>query len=298
MSRRALPYRRPSEDVVQAEPWFLVTEDGDMPLHESLSDWDYQMDLRLRRKVQVDVDRARAETGLSPETALTLAIVWTATGSNLRGPGARRRIEGGGLQQVEITTNLRGSDLGGVLMLDTVLVLPEALTTGGPSSPRRGGSVLWSDRRSLRLQGDAPQFPMAVIDFAKTSFPESAAWHLQIGGTLHGAAMGSLLLLVNEKNAATATAFQNAAKPRPVDKVVLSAVYADVARVMIEHALRHEEFEDEAVFSDDTLGSTLLSLFHRLFPGSSINDVRLRFNHSPSLFSSELQAAVKIFEDV
>ncbi|GIH78375.1 hypothetical protein [Planobispora longispora] len=298
MSRRVLPYRRPSEDVVQADSWFLVTEDGDLALPESLSDWDYQMDLELRRRVRVDLGRARSETGLPPETALTLAAVWTATGSNLRGPADRIRMEGTGPAEVEIRAQLRGSDLGGVLVLDTALVLSDALPDGKPSAPRRAGSVLWSDHRSLRLQGDAPQFPMAVIDFAKTSFPENAAWHLQIGGNLHGATMGSLLLLVNEQNTVTATAFQNAAKPRPVDRVVLSAVYADAARVMVEHALRHDDFRDGAAFLEDTLGSTLLSLFHQLFPGSSINDVRLRFNHSPSLFASELQAAVKIFGEV
>ncbi|MEV4062203.1 hypothetical protein [Nonomuraea dietziae] len=272
-----------------------MTEDGDLPLPESLPDWDYQMDLHLRRKVHVDLDRARSEAGLPPETTLALAATWTATGSNLRGPAYRIRLEGSGPGEIEMVTYHRGSDLGGILVLDTALVLAEALASGTSSAPRRAGSVLWSDRRSLRLQGDAPQFPMAVIDFAKTSFPASAAWHLQISGNLHGATMGSLLLLVNEQNIIAATAFKNAAKPRAIDKVVLSAVYADAARIMIEHALRHDDFRDGATFPDDTLGSTLLSLFHQLFPGSSINDVRLRADRSPSLFASELQAAVKIF---
>jgi hypothetical protein len=108
--------------------------------------------------------------------------------------------------------------------------------------------------------------------------------------------MGSLLLLVNEQNAPTATAFRNAAKPRPVDAIVLSTVYADVARVMIEEALRNEDFTDDAIFPSETLGATLKALFHRLFPGQTVNDARLRLHRSPSLFSSELQDAVKIFE--
>ncbi|MEV4474190.1 hypothetical protein [Nonomuraea sp. NPDC049504] len=281
-----------------AEPWMLVTEDGDLLLPEALPDWDYQMDLKLRRKVHIDLDRTRSEAGLPPGTAFTLATVWTSTGSNLRGPAHRLRLAGSEPGDVEITASLRGSDLGGVLILDTALVLSEGGTNHRAFAPRRAGSVLWSDRRSLRLQGDAPQFPMAVIDFAKTSFPNEAAWHLQIGGNLFGATMGSLLLLVNERNVVATTAFQNAAKPRPVDKVVLSSIYADIARVMIEHALRHDDFKDEANFPDETLGATLSSLFHQLFPGSSIVDVRLKAEHSPSLFASELQAAVKIFGDV
>ncbi|KKD03292.1 hypothetical protein TN53_35935 [Streptomyces sp. WM6386] len=137
---------------------------------------------------------------------------------------------------------------------------------------------------------------MAVIDFSLTSFPDNAAWHLQISGGLENATMGSLLLLVNERNAITATAFENAGKPRPIDRVVLSAVYADAARIMIEHALANDDFIDDSDFSEGSLGATMMSLFNRLFPEQLITDIRLRQRQSPALFASDLQAAVKIFE--
>jgi hypothetical protein len=297
MSLRALPYRVPAPGTVVAEPWHLVTDDGEMPLPEALPDWDYQMDLHLRRRVRVDVDRVRAQTGLAAEAVLALSTVWNATGSNLSGPAHHVRLTGTGSVDVTLEARLRGAELGGVLVLDTALVLAERLPDGRPSAPRRAGSVLWSHRDELRLQGDAPQFPMAVIDFANTSFPARAAWHLQISGNLESAAMGSLLLLINEKNTATATAFENAARPRPVDKVVLSAVYADAARTMLEHALAQAEFTDDADFPDDSLGMTCVALFDKLFPQRTIIDIRLLREQSPSLFASELQAAVKIFEE-
>ncbi|AUG75747.1 hypothetical protein CFP65_0807 [Kitasatospora sp. MMS16-BH015] len=296
MTRRVLPYRIPSEDVVTVEPWSLVTEDGEVPMPEALPDWDYHMDLHLRRTVRIDLARARSQSGLPADAALTLAAVWTATGSNLSGPASRLRLADGGTITAEIDVFLRGADLGGLLLLDTALVLAERRTDGRPSSPRRAGSVLWSDRESLRLQGDAPQFPMAVIDFSRTSFPDEAAWHLRISGGLESATMGSLLLLVNERNTVTTAAFENAGKPRQVDRVVLSAVYADAARIMIEHALGNDDFTEDADFPDGSLGATLQSLFDRLFPDQSITDVRLRQRQSPALFASDLQAAVKIFE--
>ncbi|MFG2945524.1 hypothetical protein [Streptomyces adustus] len=279
-----------------AEPWRLVVEDAEVPLPEALPDWDYQMDVHVRRTLRVDLDRVRHQTGLAADAALMMSAVWTATGSNLSGPAQHVRLSKGGTSTVEFDVRLRGADLGGLLLLDTALVLAERVKDARPSSPRRAGSLLWSDRETLRLQGDAPQFPMAVIDFARTSFPENAAWHLQISGGLESATMGSLLLLVNEQNTVTSTAFQNAGKPRPLDRVVLSAVYADAARVMVEHALAHEEFVEDADFPDGSLGATLLSLFDQLFPSQSITDVRLRHRQSPALFSSDLQAAVKIFE--
>lgn len=38
MTRRVLPYRSPSEDVVSGPDWVLVTEDGEVPLLESVPD--------------------------------------------------------------------------------------------------------------------------------------------------------------------------------------------------------------------------------------------------------------------
>jgi len=297
MSRLALPYRTPPASVVRAGDWLLVVEGEEIPLPEALGDWDYQTDIELRRSVEVDVRGARVAAGLHEDARLALAAIWTATGSNLRGTVRRATFSSDGVQKVDLHAVLPGSDLGGVLTLETVLVLSTPGSSSAPFAPRRSGSVLWSDQASLRLQGDAPQFPMTIIDFAHTSFPDAAAWHLQIGPDLECAAMGSLLLLINERCDAVATAFANAARPRPQDRVVLETVYADCARVMIEHALRQEDFTDEADFPEDSLGVTFLDLFHRLFPDSSIRDRRMRLDRSPSLFGSELQAAVRIFQE-
>ncbi|WJY50629.1 hypothetical protein QRN89_12885 [Streptomyces chengbuensis] len=296
MTRRVLPYRVPHDDVVEAGPWLLVTEDGEVAMPEALPNWDYRMNLHVRRVVRVDLDRARSQSSLPPGAALTLAAAWTATGSNLSGPGHHVRLSQEGVHQAELSVRLPGSDLGGLLLLDTALVLSERRADARPSSPRRAGSVLWSDRESLRLQGDAPQFPMAVIDFSLTSFPDAAAWHLQISGGMESAAMGALLLLVNVRNTVTAGAFARAAKPTPVDRVVLSAVHADAARVMVEHALANDDFDEHADFPDGSLGATMLSLIDQLFPAQSITDIRLRQRQSPTLFASDLQAAVKLFE--
>ncbi|MGA5046329.1 hypothetical protein [Streptomyces arboris] len=274
----------------------MVTPDGDIAVPDALPDWDYRMDLHLRRLVRVDLDRARKESGLTADAPLLLSAVWTATGSGLSGPAQHLRLPHEGVVPVTIDCELRGADLGGLLLLDTAVVLAERRPDARPSSPRRAGSILWSDRRALRLQGDAPQFPMAVIDFGLTSFPDDAAWHLQISGSLESSTMGALLLLINERNTITATAFENAGKPRQIDRLVLSAVYADAARLMVEHALIHEDFSEESDFPDDSLGATMLSLFDRLFPDQPITDIRLRQRQSPSLFASDLQAAVKIFE--
>ncbi|KFU76958.1 hypothetical protein SAMN04489729_4597 [Amycolatopsis lurida] len=298
MSRRAFPYRTAPEDVVKAEEWTLQIDGDQMALPEALPDWDYQMRLDLRRAVRVDLSTLQSSTGLPATASLALVTVWAATGSGLRAPASRIPLTGTGTLSIDLAVDLDGRNLGGLLTLDTILVLADYCSDGAPAAPRRAGSVLWSDRREVRLQGDAPQFPIAVVDFAKTSFPEDAAWHVQVVGNLETATMGALLLLVNEKSTAAVKAFQNAATPRAIDRVILSAVYTDVARTLVEHALLSSDFDDENDFDDESLGATLQNLIGRLFPNTTIDQLRRRREQSPGLFSTEVQAAVKIFEDV
>lgn len=297
MSRRALPYRTPGDEAVKAQQWILVVEGQTFDLPEELPDWDYQTNLTLRNEVHVDLDAVYASTGLTPDAKLSLVVVWTATGSGLRGTAERVPLSGGGTHTVEIDIELSGTQLGGLLTLDTQLVLAQSLDNGAIATPRRGGSILWTHRRTLHLQGDASQFPIAVVDFAATQLPAESAWHVQLSGELNTATMGALLLLINEQKKSVVTAFQNAASPRAIDKVYLSAAYADIARTMVEHALADPDFDLETDYAEDSLGTTLQSLVSGLFPGISVGHLRQRREQSPNLFATEIQAAVSIFEE-
>lgn len=298
MSRRALPYRTPGEDAVKAQQWVLVVDGQGIDLPDALPDWDYQMNLSLRNEVHVDLDAVYAATGLTPDVSLSLVVVWTATGSGLRGTAKRIQLSGVGAHNVELEVELQGTQLGGLLTLDTHLVLAELCEDSTIAAPRRGGSMLWTHSHSLRLQGDAPQFPIAVVDFATTQLPAESAWHVQLNGNLEMATMGTLLLLINEQKKSVVTAFQNAAAPRAIDKVFLSAAHADIARTMVEHALADPDFTFDVDYPEESLGATLQSLLAHLFPGVSLQHLRQRRDQSPNLFATEVQAAVKIFEDV
>ncbi|NKY52040.1 hypothetical protein [Nocardia vermiculata] len=291
---RALPYKIPQSNVVGAEDWILTVDGEELPLPEAFPHWDYQTDLNLRRRVTVDVVRAREESGLAPHTALTLAATWRADGSKLKGCPMRQPVPESGV--VELAAVLRGADLGGIVELDTALVLANRrMDTDRPIAARRAGSVLWSDRHAIRLQGDATQFPIAIVDFTTTPYPANAAWYLEIGSNLEAATMGTILLLVNEKNTAVADAVKRVTNSRIQDRLVMEALEADIARAMVNHALHDSEFSDEIDYEDDTLGATLQELIGRLFPARSIEDIRLLADNSPSRFEAELQAAVNLF---
>jgi hypothetical protein len=298
MTRQALPYRLPSSETVVAGDWGLVIGDEQVPLPDRLPDWDYQTNLTVRRAVEIDAKSLRVGAGLPPSASLALAVVWTASGSGLRAPGYRVTLSGQDEEVCQLEILIPGAEVGGRLTLDTLVVLDSRNEDPDPAAPRRAGSVLWRDRYDVQLQGDAPQFPISVIDFGQTSFPNDAAWHVQVSGNLFAATMGGMILLVNERNSAMVQAFKNAARPRTVDKVVLSAVYYDIARTMAEHGLRSDELTEGTSYPEGTLGATILSLLDRLFPGVSLVELKLRMEQSPAHFASELRAAVRMFEEV
>ncbi|GHH71048.1 hypothetical protein [Promicromonospora soli] len=295
MSRIAYPYLRPASSTVDAQPWRLLLGEEEVELPESLDGWDYNLDLRLRREVQVDGEAIREQCRLPAGAPLALSVVWYSTGSGLRGRSAFERLDGRGYATHHLDLTIAGAEVGGVLSIDTLLVVPEALAEVDALAPHRAGSMLWEHRSEIRLQGGASQFPIAVVDFGPSTLPDTAAWHLEVSGSMDSAAMGSLLLLVNERNKAVAEAFSRAGKPRQADSLVLSAVYADVARTMVEHALSREDFVDDANYGEETLGALMLDVFRQMFGARTIKDVRLRMQDSPSLMATEMQAAVGIF---
>ena len=291
------PYIRPRHGI-SAAPWQLRTPDGVEPLPRELPYWDYNTDVPLSRTLIIDVDAVFEQCGLANDGQVSVVALWRSTGSGLRTLADRQNLgRGWRTSQVELEFTLTGTDVGGTVTLTTQLLLEDHGSTLDPAAPRRPGSVLWSDEHYLRLQGDAARFPMDLVDFRKEVYPDRAGWHLKIGRELHAAAMGSILLLINSENKPLAQAVARGTDPRPVDRVVLSAMYADVTRAMIEHALRQPDFDDETDYPDESLGQILRALCRRTFPGERIDELRQRYENSPSLFATDVQGGLRIFED-
>lgn len=296
MTRTVWPYVRPQSGI-EAGAWQLHLADGTEPLPGELPHWDYNTDLHLSRSVTLDVAAISIQCGLADDARLAVVAVWRSTGSGLRALAHREIVtrDGSGSARLDLHVMLKGTDVGGVLTVSTQLILDWNGSTVDPTAPHRTGSVLWSDESSVRLQGDAARFPMDLVDFRDEVFPERSGWHLKLGRDLDAAAMGSILLLINSRNKVLADAVARADSPRPVDRAVLSALYTDVTRAMIEHALAQPEFDDETAFPEESLGEILRNLCRRVFPGEPIGELRLRHSNSRNLLATDIQGGVGIF---
>jgi hypothetical protein len=288
---RAFPFLRPPEDIVEAGPWSRAVGTGTEELPATLPEWDYDTVLTLGRPVTVDGLRARTLSGLDEGAEIDLTVRWSASSSALRGRAWQAAVPPRDGVELPIEFELPGAELGGSLSLDLILTLRRATPTSSVAAPRRPGSILWSDRFSTVLQGDAVLFPLAVADFHELPFPEKAGWYLEVGQDLDAAALGSILLLANEKRDVVVNALETASDPSEGARRVLSALRTDVLRALVERALTDDNFIDGHDYPTGSLGGLLASVLRTNFPGSSFEALRRERNFEPMLFASRIQDA-------
>lgn len=292
---RAYPFRRPPADVVATGPWLRVGPTALEELDGELPDWDYDTVLHLRRPLRVDGLRARRSCGLGPDAEIDLSAVWTSTSSSLRDRVWRRPLPAEDDVALEIEFELPGGDLGGRLNLETVLTLrAPGAGTGSRAAPRRAGSVLWRDVHPVLLQGDAVLFPLSVVDFADLPYPTGAAWHLELGHNLEAQALGSILLLANERREVVTRALASAAAPTDADRRVLSAIRTDVVRSLVERALVDEDFDLDEEHPPGSIGALLAAVVRAALPDRALDALRRERRYDPILFTTRIQNATDL----
>lgn len=294
---RAFPFVRPPTDVVRAGPWSRVAADGTEELPQELTDWDYDTVLAVSRPVQVDGLRARELSGLSPDAEVALSVRWSSSSSALRGRAWRRELPARDGLELTIDFELEGDELGGVLELTTVLVLLAPGADDGRAAARRPGSVLWSDQFSVLLQGDAVLFPLAVADFHELPYPSKAGWYLDVGDDLEAAALGSILLLANERRDVVVKALAGAGAPTEADRRILSAVRTDVQRTLVERAIVSEDFAEDQEYPVGSLGALLGAVVRATFPSYSLEALRRERASEPALFTTRIQDATDLWAE-
>ena len=291
---RAYPFLRPPVDVMRAGPWSRTVADGAEELPTELPDWDYDTTLSLSRPVQVDGLRARRLAGLPDDAEIDLTVRWSASSSALRGRAWRGSVPPRDGVELDVAFDLAGDELGGVLELATVLTLRRPGEGASAAAPKRPGSTLWSDRRPVLLQGDAVLFPLAIADFHDLPYPTGAAWYLEVGDDLEAAALGSILLLANERREVVVNALASAGSPGDADRRVLSTLRTDVVRALVERALANEDFTEETEHPTGSLGALLTAVLRRTFPGVGVEALRREWRREPVLFTARLQDATDL----
>src|SRR5690349_1424492 len=129
MSRIALPFFTLGNDAIRADPWVLVEEDREVLIDDPwIADWDNARDLRIRRRLSVDLDVASSQLQIDVgNLALVLLVrIGTGAGSMPRtiSPVARRSIHQGS-GEILLDERVAGPTLSQRLLAETLILLDE-----------------------------------------------------------------------------------------------------------------------------------------------------------------------------
>jgi hypothetical protein len=300
MSQIIFPYRRAQAGDVTVQGWEKVDPETQrlVPVPAPLLDWGLQARMMLHEHVRVDVTALLASTDLPTGTPVVLAVVGRDTATNQSHVLFTCELDTNEpLLDREIRVVLDGARAGGMLTLATRLLLAADLQHPGTGVAHQAGSILWEQRQRIRLQGAGAQFPVSSMSFAGSALPETAPWHLNISGTsLHAAAAGCLLLVVNENNKEVSDAFAKATmNPTSAQRLIVNAAYTDTAVRMLTHALMDESFSPDEEYPEDSLGAACLNLLRSVFGHTQVEEARATLHSDPSLFITQIHAARGLF---
>lgn len=284
------PFLGAASGSVSPELWRLA---GGGDLESQVEHWDPDLVLSLERRVAVDVDLLLSSTGSADPAEIAVAAVWRSSRTRLKGPAMSVSLADAGKEGVlTLGAEVTGAVAGGRLELQTVVMRTAIGARPTPFTAYRTGSVLWSDRVPLALEGEAARFPVSVVDFEELVGVDSdAAWTLQWAPrNLDQAVLGEMRLLVNSRNRLAVTAVEEGAAGLEA-AAVASMIRFDVTRTLVHGALTNREFvENPEGFEADSVGRMLFELLGRLWPGAEPTGLAARLAATPHRLESELQA--------
>ena len=292
-----LPHAVADAGSVNAGPWWLETRDGPVELGDSLPHWDYSTDLTIVRLLTLDAEAVSASCRLINGDRLACVATWRSTATGLRALAATATVEPSDAP-LELRARLRGADLGGVLILETQLLLAGVSRSDHPLAPNRPGSILWRDQHAVRLEGIAGRFPVEILDLEDLGIPGAsrAAWYLDWPrNRLNESAMGSVRLYINRGNEMLVEAVSQES-PDARAEAVWSAVRHEVGRTLIEGALGDLEFlADPEGYEPGSMGASIRQLLRALWPGETPESLAARMRDLPDDWAAELQDRLQLF---
>ncbi|MDW8207378.1 MAG: hypothetical protein RMJ43_06040 [Chloroherpetonaceae bacterium] len=290
------PYRVASAGAVQAKSWVRVLPNGvQQQIDGYIADFDAGTELKLVRSLSVNIDALRRKCEIPAADRISAVAQWFSVLTELRGKGRQVALTAA-KNEVEVTVEISPGLAGGTLVLRTLVIL-DTPSEGArqPFAAARAGSVLWQDRTELVLEGKGPRFPVEARKF-DSQYLSEAGWMLDWRPSSPEIMfMGSVRLLLNERHKAVLEA-ATAASPDESQKMIVSAITADVGRSLITGMLRNPEFGKDGVrYERGTVGQVVGNLIALTFPGEDLDTVRAQLENEPETFAARLQSRFRLF---
>jgi hypothetical protein len=297
---RVASFLIPPLGAVVVEPWLICRAGEWVALEEDLRSFDPGGLLELRRTVRFDQGHIRTSCGLSPDDRIGVGLLWSSRLTSLKGAGEIHEPDPA-LSDVkaDLHLQLQGGEIGGSLLLRTVLMLTRSGGEARPLVAHVLGSILWEDDPPKRvdLEGAGTRFPMELRVFGDgNGFPPRAAWYLDWDrGDLSLPVLGSVRLYLNAGHPVM-TAVALGDPDLELDRI-REALDFDIARQLVIGALANGDFlADPDGFPPGSVGATIRRLCRGvLFQFSTLDELAVRARREPARFEADMQAAISLY---
>lgn len=271
------PYITPSSDVVASSPWRTQSAFGGEELPDFLPSWSQGSDLTIERELEIDRERLAAIANLPSDVDLAICVVWFSEAARIRRCVMREPIR---TNRNTIAVNLPGDELGGRVIIETLIVLNRPLKDVEPWIAHEVGSVLLRDRVAVTLEGDGASFPIAIVDFAASIYPRNSSWFLETSSDPSNRFSATFQVLVNERDKKLVKAIESSNKTKE-QSVLLDELMNGVMAQVIEFAylLRAKGILEEGGYEEGTVGDVLSTML------SQVGDVEVEMSDDTSTLS-------------
>jgi hypothetical protein len=287
MSAIAYPYLRIDAAEVLASPWSVRDEDWRI-LSEYLPDWDYASEVRLRRRIQVNISSIAGRFDV-PIADLRLRLIVTVGTGGAREDRNRRTYWARDVtveeSDCEVELLLDGLDVAQRFSLRTDLLYAGPVQGGGVLAPKRTGLRLWDEMLRVRVEPEEARFPIEALSFSQ-HFRESrdALWRLEWSpADLAEEFAGSFRLFINDDFPDFVT------KVSTGDITTVRLLMAGVRLQIARGTLSNDGFEDALANGGQISIATAVNRWlSAAFPGEGISAVRQLSIYSPAVFDAAM----------
>lgn len=297
MASVAFPFLRIRPDDVIADPWQVLEDDVPSDLTDYLKHWDYGTELRVKRRLRVNMARVATQLGLPVDQLQLKAILTIGTGGS---DAIRHRwiawqaTVTADDSDLDIEVNVDGLRLTRNVRLRLDLLLKAPVNSSGPLTPKREGMRLWEDDHYLQLEPAEGRFPMEVASFG-VEYPDcrDALWKLEwSAGDLSQEFIGAFRLVINSD---VPDFVVRLSTPDPMTvRLLMNAVRLQITR----GALANEVFDQELIDASPTSVAGGVGAWLKLaFPGQDLSTIRQTAATDPSGFEGRLAALDDVSEE-
>ena len=255
------PFFVPSENAVIAGRWQRWVEDAWEDVDDYIEDWDQTTNLLVRCLLTADMPAIRQTTGLIDSSPLAWSAGWRALDTGL--VETPLTVKADGNAEFPLQFEIPAARAGATIALTRRLVLMRDRIMARPGQPRWAGSILWSDDFTVRLTGKGSAFPSEVANFDDLYPGREASWYLELPASVDAPALGSMVLMLNEKDKDLVQAVA-ARKPNDYQRLLVETMEEGVVEELVRWALsRWGELENP---EEETVGAVGRRLATRTLP--------------------------------